>query len=460
MCGIAGSYGGGAVTEIEAALDRLAHRGPDGRGIRHQGAMTHGHVRLAVLDPTSASAQPFRRGDGVLTYNGELWNYQALRADLEAAGERFTTTGDTEVLAAALHRWGPAEALRRFDGMFAFAWSTARGTALLARDRYGKVPLYVTRQAHRFRWASERKGLPVREQRGARALPPGTWLDLTTGRLTPFGGSAPPLPATADTVLALLRRGVTQRLQADVPLCCLISGGLDSSLILALTLEQTRDVVAYTATFDAQSPDLRAARRLCAEFGVPLREVPVAAPSVAAIHEAVRAIEIASKAQLEIALLCLPLAQQMRADGFRVCLSGEAADELFGGYGSLCIKAARATDAEWTALRRAQVAKMARGNFVRCNKVFMAAGVECRLPFMEEQLVTTALAASKAACPPQKRLLKAAAAPVLPRWVISRPKETFQGGAGMSAAVAQLIHAPQRYYNATARALYGGVVME
>jgi asparagine synthase (glutamine-hydrolysing) len=217
-------------------------------------------------------------------------------------------------------------------------------------------------------------------------------------------------------------------------------------------------VVAYTAVYDPGSSDLHMARRLCRALGVELREVRVPAVTAGALSEALRTIEIRSKAQVEIAALCLPLARRMAADGFKACLSGEAADELFGGYGNLCIRASRTDDGGWRALRRRQLAKMARGNFVRCNKAFMAAGVECRLPFMERPLVESVLAMGKAECPPGKGLLKGAARGLLPPEVIRRPKETFQGGSGVAAAAARAVANPTRFYNAEARRLYGALV--
>ena len=147
--------------------------------------------------------------------------------------------------------------------------------------------------------------------------------------------------------------------------------------------------------------------------------------------------------------------QAIASDGYKACLSGEAADELFGGYGSMQIKGSKATDREWRAIRLQQLAKMARGNFIRCNKVFMAAGVECRLPFMERPLVETVLAMTKADCPPGKKALKQAARDLVPPWVISRPKDTFQGGAGMIDAAASVIPDPRAYYASECRTLYG-----
>jgi len=452
MCGIAGAFRQPA-WDVTAALARIRHRGPDGDGVVTHGDMTHGHVRLAVLDLTSASAQPFRYRDAVLSFNGEVWNYRELRKELAALGHAFTTTGDTEVLAAALYQWG-TEALNRIEGMFAFAWSRG-STYLLARDRFGKIPLYVRRKGGSFTWASERKAWAHGASTAA-PLPPATWLDLTTGKVHTYYT----IPATGHddaSILSLLRAGVSRRMVADAPLCVLISGGLDSTVILTLAKAIRPDVVAYTAKLDGGAEDLRSARRVCVDLGIPLREVQVAAPTAASIEDAVRAIEIPSKAQTEIAALCIPLAKRIAADGFKVCLSGEASDELFGGYGNMAIAASQ-PGADWREIRLAQVAKMARGNFVRCNKAFMAAGVECRLPFMERSLVETVLGMSKAQCPPGKGALKNAVRSIVPEWVIKRQKDTFQGSSGMADACARIIAKPVMFYNATVRTAFGGMV--
>lgn len=453
MCGIVGKFGSDPF-DVSAALDRIAHRGPDGRGVVVHEGVTHGHVRLSLLDLTTGSAQPFRYHGGVLSFNGELWNFAELRAELAARGHTFTTTGDTEVLAAALSEYGTA-ALTRFDGMFAFAWSDG-ATAILARDQFGKVPLYAARTRGGFVWSSERKGLGSLAG-AASPIPPGQYLDLRTGKLHTYYRPASNTPHAPSDVLQLLDQGVRKRLIADAPLCVLISGGLDSSAILSLARQHKRDVVAYTAYLDPTSPDLLAARRLCRDLGVELREVRVPPPTHADIRAAVNAIEIPSKAQVEISLLCLPLAKQIAADGFKACLSGEAADELFGGYGNMQIKASSLDDAGWRQLRLDQVAKMGRGNFIRTNKAFMAHGVEARLPFMETPLVELVLSLGKRDCPPGKKLLKQALRSVVPEWVIKRTKETFQGGSGMAEACARVVANPVVFYNAEARSLFGGL---
>lgn len=448
---------------MEAALDRIAHRGPDGRGVVEDRGATHGHVRLAIQDPTPRSAQPFRRGDVTLSYVGELWNGEELRERLMEEGEFFVTSGDTEVVAAALDRWGES-AVEELDGMFALAWTSRAGT-FLARDRFGKVPLYWVREESLLgewtAWCSERKGLGEFAGEAA-AVPPGVTLGASGQAMRDWyvgPGQTSGCPETGpESVRGMLTRGVERRLVSDVPVCCLISGGLDSALILRLVRERMPNVVAYHAYRDPRSLDLAAARRLAAEWDVDLLEVPVGEPTVADVREAVRAVEVPMKAQVEIALLCLPLARQIREDGFRVVLSGEAADEVFGGYGNLARKAG--SDEQWRDARVAAVEKMARGNFCRVNKVFMAHGVEGRLPFMERELVERVLALGVKDCPPGKGLLKEAARGLVPDWVIKREKETFQGAGGMISACASLFPSPVRAYNQIARDEFGVVPHE
>lgn len=459
MCGLSGLYDPSLPESgrsfVEESLDRIEHRGPDGRGAAVLGPTVQGHVRLSLVDLTTASAQPFEHEQGVLTFNGEVWNHRELREQL---GGVWRTTGDTEVLAELFAREGFA-GLHRAEGMWSFAWTPrATGRTVLVRDRFGKVPLYVRRlpaRTGRWEWCSERKGLGP----GAVAMPPGSVLDVVSGRLTRwYELPRADAPLTGPDVLGLLSRGVRARLAADAEVCVLLSGGLDSALITALAARERR-VVAYTAVYDEESHDLITARRLCEVLGVELREVPVppvTAESITAAHEA---IELGMKAQIEIAVLCLPLARQISRDGFKACLSGEAADELFGGYGNLCIAGSRADDAEWRELRVKQLDKMARGNFVRCNKAFMAHGVECRLPFMERELVERVLSTGKRDCPPGKGLLKDAARRLgLPSWVVNRTKETFQGGSGVAAACARVLHDPARFYRSLHETRFGGAV--
>lgn len=453
MCGIVG-LADGAPGAVEEALELIAHRGPDARGICEVQNAVHGHVRLAIQDPDPRSDQPFRYEDVTLSYVGEIWNRDALRRELEADGLTFSTAGDTEVVAAAVYAWGTA-APKRLEGMFSFAATTSWGT-FLARDRFGKIPLYVEDLGLMgIRWASERRALGP----DAKPLPAGTVYDVQSRETRAYyqledALMTRPLEPPAPWVLDTLRRSTRDRLLSDVPVCALLSGGLDSTLTALLAREVYPDLVAYTVVFDEDGPDLEAARRVSAELDWPLREVRVPPVTQERIREAISAIELPYKVQVEIALVALPLAQAISADGFRVCVCGDGADELFGGYGSLARKAT--SDVAWMGARRDRIAKMARADFPRLNKAFMRYGVEPRTPFLDRQLVETVLGLSLLDCPPGKGLLKEAARDVLPAWLISRQKETFQGGCGVAQAAGQLINGSAVVaYNEIAREAFG-----
>lgn len=456
MCGLIGIAGPAADAltpeNAEAFVGQVAHRGPDGWGLAAGDGWRLGHTRLAIQDLTAAGSQPFVVEDLTLTFNGEIWNANALEV-----GQRETSS-DTEVVAKLLQRHGE-HALEDLDGMWALAWHDGQELRL-ARDRYGKVPLYYATDGASLYWASEYQALP-QSLRGA-PVPPGHVLavDTATGsaRAYPWATEeqlAIGPPATPETVRALLRKGVAERLVGDRSIAFMLSGGLDSSLILALAREHYSgsELVAYTAVLDPESRDLAAARWVAEHFGVPLVEVPVPVPTEETIAAAVAAVEIPMKAQVEIALAHLPVMEQIAADGHAVCLSGEAADELFGGYGGMQIKAAKADDDGYREIKRAAVEKMSRGNFSRVNKVGMAYGVECRLPFMQSDLVALALEATKADSPPGKKLLKAAASGLVPDRIIRRPKETFQGSVGTASAAASF--GGVAHYNALARNRFG-----
>ena len=447
MCGLVGSYNE-PKHQVEQMLEQIRHRGPDGEGIDTHGQAIHGHVRLALVDLSDASAQPFKHNGNTLSFNGEIWNYRELR---ENSDTTFRTTGDTEVLADQLDRFG-LSCLQDLDGMFAFIWSGKNGEHWIVRDSFGKIPIYVAKTSDGYLWASERKAFPGNVK--PLAVPPGTAFDLTTGNWHEWYVAPGHRQTTSGDVFDLLDAGVKKRIDADAPVCCLISGGLDSGLILALAQQYDRNVTAFTAVFDEHSEDVQSARNLCKELSVDLIEVPVDLTDDI-ISKAIQTIEISSKAQIEIAMLCLPLAERIYAEGFRAVLSGEAADELFGGYGNFCIQASKVTSPGVVALRKSSLAKMSRGNFVRCNKAFMSSGVECRLPFMEQELVERVILLNKEESPLNKKLLKQAAQDILPGWVIKRQKDTFQGGSGVSAAIAKQVANPVKFYNNELKKKYG-----
>jgi len=226
---------------------------------------------------------------------------------------------------------------------------------------------------------------------------------------------------------------------------------------VAYFLAQERPgLVAYTAVLDRKSKDLRAAREVAAALRIELREIRVPPPSADDLAKVVRVIEQPYKAQVEIGWACLRLAQAMHSDGFKVTFSGEGSDELWGSYG-FAYHALKTQD--WHTYRKNLFLTQARKNFPRCNKVFMAHSVECRLPFLHPPLVEFALSLPQRVVQDGKARPKAviqdAMAGLLPAIVTRRPKVAFQDGMGLKAVIESRLASPQSFYAAEYRRTFG-----
>ena len=383
MCGITGIWNrtGRPANQawLERMMDRLAHRGPDDRRIWIDGAIALGHLRLSIIDLSPHARQPFVTADseGVLVYNGEVYNYLELRRQLEDEGVRFTSASDSEVVLYALHRWGPPTAVPRFNGMFAFAYFDRRDAALwLARDRLGIKPLYVASCEDRILFASELKALLVYPGinsrpnlralqaqlitrrlestltpiEGIEALEPGTWWKLTprsVEKVSYFdvlpqldvrrlmearGGDARPVIAQLESALL---ESVRVHLASDAPLATLCSGGVDSGLVTACVTRQRPETRAYVANVVANvAGDVfegARAHRVTQHLGVELRQVDVGREDLLRLWPV--ATWFADQPNYTASEMpMLAIARACRKDGVKVLLSGEGADELFGGY--------------------------------------------------------------------------------------------------------------------------------
>ncbi len=381
MCGIAGLVGDfvpGLIDQMNAAQ---AHRGPDGSGVfespRSQVAL--GHVRLAILDLSEQAAQPMTSEDGrfTLVFNGEIYNFRELRASLASSGLRQTSSGDTQVLLHGLIRWGAAF-VERLNGMFTFAfWDDRERELLLARDPLGIKPVYYAEpQAGSLLFASEIKALcahpDVRREpdfqtiqqhltfchscsdrtalAGIRRLPPGSllrWRDRNSAVeirqywRPQFGGAAQHEDSTdVERLRSAVADATRRQLVSDVPIGSFLSGGLDSSLITAIAAaESGRDnpFRSYTITYPAKSnrldrahDDAPYARKLGASLGLDFHEVEIGPQITRLLPEIVYHLDepIADPAAITCFLIC----RLAKEHGTKVLLSGQGADELFGGY--------------------------------------------------------------------------------------------------------------------------------
>lgn len=388
MCGILGIARptGTPVTltdaQILAMRDSMTHRGPDDAGLERLANIVLAHRRLSVIDPSPAGHQPMRFADtsghvrGWLIYNGEIYNDAELRRDLSREGVAFTTTCDTETLGRACQRWGPASAAARARGMFAFAWLDPRAhTLTLARDPIGIKPLFYAligpADAPELVFTSEIGAIlshpavaarpdpitvsaylttirttlgPRTLYRGIQVLRPGEVLtfDLRSASLA-HTRAAIPAHAWSDEEISdpestarIVRESVRLHLRADVPTCALLSGGLDSSIVCAVARHHAGVLRTYCSgapesSGPGASEDFAFARLVASRLGVAHTEVPVTRDVFRARWpEMIARSRIPLGTPNEVAIN--QVARTLRADGHVVALSGEGADELFGGY--------------------------------------------------------------------------------------------------------------------------------
>lgn len=523
MCGLSGEvrFDGGRpdIAAVERMTDRLAPRGPDGRGLWSQGPVALGHRRLKIIDLSESGSQPMADPRARLTgvFNGCVYNYRELREELRGLGHHFFSESDTEVVLKAYRQWGTA-CVERFHGMFAFVlFEQDTGRTVLARDRLGIKPLYLAETPERLRFASSLPALlaaggvdtsldpvalhqylswhatvaaPRTVLNGVRKLPPATvrvieadgsrrdhcyWQPSYTRRAEYAGLSA---EDWTDAVLEALRTAVRRRMVADVPVGVLLSGGLDSSLIVALLAEEgQRQLATFSVGFESEGGDegdeFGYSDLVARRFSTDHHQLLV--PSDRVSHALDDAVAAMSEPMMSHDVVAFHLLSEQVAKEVKVVQSGQGADEVFAGYhwypamaDAPRQDAARAYIDAYFDRSHADLARMlepdmladhdASAEFVRAHMAAPGAesaldadlrldthvmmiddpvkrvdnmtmdwGLEARVPFLDHELVELA-----AACPPELKLadggkgvLKAAGRKVLPREVVDRPKGYF-----------------------------------
>ncbi|WNM32450.1 N-acetylglutaminylglutamine amidotransferase [Streptomyces sp. Li-HN-5-11] len=523
MCGLSGEirFDGRQpdLAAVERMTDRLAPRGPDGRGLWSQGRAALGHRRLKIIDLSESGAQPMAdpRARVVGVFNGCVYNYRELRAELAARGHQFVSGSDTEVVLKAYQEWGTS-CVDRFRGMFAFVIvEQDSGRVILGRDRLGIKPLYLAETPGRLRFASSLPALlaaggvdtsidpaalhqylswhatvpaPRTVLNGVRKLPPATirvvepdgthrdhcyWQPAYTRRPEHAGMTA---RDWTDAVLEALRTAVRRRMVADVPVGVLLSGGLDSSLIVALLADEGQsDLATFSVGFEAEGgeegDEFHYSDLVARHFGTDHHQLMVPSDRVSqSLDSAVLAM---SEPMTSHDVVAFHLLSEQVAKEVKVVQSGQGADEVFAGYhwypAMARVSRQQAADAYAGTYFDRPHAGLARmldpgvlpdrdvsGDFVRAHMAAPGAdtaldadlrldthvmmiddpvkrvdnmtmdwGLEARVPFLDHELVELA-----AACPPRLKLtdggkgvLKAAGRKVLPREVVDRPKGYF-----------------------------------
>jgi len=382
MCGIAGFLGAPASGTPEGAVrcmtDAIAHRGPDADGAwcDPEARVALGHRRLSIIDLSPLGAQPMFSASGryVVVFNGEAYNYAPIRAELAQTGYAFKGHSDTEVLLAAFDRWGIEASVPMFAGMFAMAiWDREQRALWLVRDRLGEKPLFFGQVNGSWLFGSELKALrafpgwhatldiasvtqflrhgyiqaPSSIYAGIGKVRPGTMVELRADRAprevvywsaeqAARDGLANPLIGSAEEIAsaldATLRPIVRDEMVADVPLGAFLSGGIDSSLIVALMQSQsTRPVKTYTIGFDDPAfNEAGFARQVAEHLGTDHTELIVRGDD--ALEFVTRLPEIYDEPMADSSQLPTLLVSRMTRQSVTVALSGDGGDELFGGY--------------------------------------------------------------------------------------------------------------------------------
>lgn len=375
MCGIYGIAKRDSkvdANKVSIQRDLLTHRGPDDAGLwmSPDGQVAFGHRRLAVIDLSPAGHQPMLSGDGryVIVFNGEIYNYRALRSELQQQGFHFYSDSDTEVMLVAYQAWGEA-CLDRFNGMFAFVIYD-RGDAntapslFFARDRVGKKPFYYFYDGQSFEFASELKAISHKGEvslialnyylalgyvpgehcfiEGVKKLPPGHAgrLDLSTFQLTikqywQLPANKPDIEvcgeALADEVEALLNDAVSLRLVSDVPVGVLLSGGLDSSIIAAIAARQSSTPIkTFTLSLPGSKLDEASYAKCVADYlSTDHHVLELAMPSLGDLEGIAPLID---EPLADSSLIPTYLISKLTRQHVTVVLGGDGGDELFGGY--------------------------------------------------------------------------------------------------------------------------------
>jgi asparagine synthase (glutamine-hydrolysing) len=373
MCGIAGGYQfqGREVTDLSneklaSALNRLHHRGPDNQGLIDLGNCILGHVRLKILDLSNDANQPMTEDSRRyhLVFNGEIFNHDALRQQLIVQGETFKTKSDTEVLLKLLIAEGK-EALQKLNGFFAFAFfDSAKQILLVALDRFGEKPLYYTSEKGTLYFASELRALqsfgiskepdivslasllqftyipaPATMLQHVKKLEAGSLIQVTSAGVEKIKWYSPKAtaPAGDDQQIqkhfrALLSDAVKTRLHADLPACVFLSGGIDSSVIAAISASYNPDIVSFSVTFPDASffDESKYAKEVASHLRIKNELVPLTEQDM--LEEFMLMLETCNEPFADSSAIAFGALARQVSKKMRIALTGDGADELLAGY--------------------------------------------------------------------------------------------------------------------------------
>lgn len=459
---------------------KIRHRGPDWSGIYTGGSAILAHERLAIVDPESGR-QPLFSPDNkqVLAVNGEIYNHRELRRQYEGKYE-FMTGSDCEVI-LALYRDLGADFLDRLNGIFAFAlYDAERDEYLIARDPIGVIPLYIGYDDDGTLYvASELKALEGNCRR-YEPFPPGHVLSSRDGKIRRYYKrdwfsyeAVKDNGADEEELRRALEAAVRRQMMSDVPYGVLLSGGLDSSIISAVAAKYAarrieddgRDAAWWPRLHSFAvglrgAPDLAKARLVADHIGTVHHEINYTIQEgLDALSDVIYFTETYDVTTVRASTPMYLLARVIKSMGIKMVLSGEGADEVFGGY-LYFHKAPSAQAFHEETVRK--LSKLHMYDCLRANKSLAAWGVEGRVPFLDKEFLDVAMRLNPAAkmCPGstmEKKILRSAFADMLPEEVAWRQKEQFSDGVGYSwidtlkriaedsVTAEEMEHAPQRF---------------
>ena len=387
----------------------LRHHGPDWSGIWNNDNAILCHERLAIVD-VDTGAQPLISNDGqqALAVNGEIYNHKTLAAEL-AADYKFATKSDCEIILPLYQRFG-AEFIDKLEGMFAFVlYDENTGNYLIARDHIGIIPLYTGYDEHgNFYVASEMKAL-VPVCKTVTEFPPGHYLDSATGQLVKYYqrdwmdyDAVKNNETNLDDLKAAFEKSVKSHLMSDVPYAVLLSGGLDSSLVSAVAAQYVAKRVEDGDQSDAWwprlhsfavglegAPDLKAAQKVADMIGTVHHEIHFTIQEgLDAIRDVIYFLETYDTTTIRAATPMYLMTRKIKAMGIKMVLSGEGADEIFGGY-LYFHKAPNAKEFHEETVRKLERLHMF--DCARANKSTSAWGVEARVPFLDKEFIDVAM---------------------------------------------------------------------
>ena len=442
MCGIAAVFSSKRTPSnpgrLEATLlhmlGAIRHRG-DAHNFAERMVFANaamGTNRLAIVDREQAR-QPIVdvAARMAIVMNGEIYNHHSLRAELEGSGSIFRTTSDTEVVLEAFKAWGP-QCVQRLDGIFAFViYSPDSDECFAARDHIGIKPLYIAEQDGTISFASERKSFIGLGSSPREVMPGCYWHNGMTQRYTGFE-AAPAFTGTEQQAInecrLLLEVAVRKQVATDLPIAVIFSGGLDSTIVLHLATKYHADVTAFSIG-TANSTDLAFARRFCAERNIPHVVTDFHFGQIRRnIRRSIFNGEFFEPVDISDMLTMAAVYSAVQSNGFKVALSGDGSDEIFAGYD--LFKSA----ADPYALSTYRLNNLYRTDLQRTDRSSMASSIECRVPFLDRDLIDFAMSLPfkmKVNNGIEKYVLREAFRPDIPSYMIDRPKIRMPEGIGI-----------------------------